>query len=407
MKKTIVILEALNFGLGRMTQAAEDLDVNLVLLTKERSRFLHELRTISSSRLQVIDMDTTDETAVRQKIVELGAVGLINPTDYWTNLSLKMAAEFDFPSQSADAVRKCRDKTALRNLLNDAGLSRGRAVMIDRNTDRHALAGHLSGPMIVKERSGTGSRNVWLIEDAAALERLLDEAFDRLHVAHLTMEPYFRGTLYSAETVSYRGEMRMFALSGRLMSPEPRFTEEAVITPLDTNPKEFEEISRWIKRVLDTVGYETGLAHTEFMMTPDGPEVVEINTRLGGSLLGELVCRSYRTNVYAAFLEIALGQRPKLLDVPLNAEDRYAVKLVYPPDAGRLIAVEGRDRIKHFPGRPEYLEIIPEGADVKFPYDDRGCIGTLYAAGQTSAQAIMNIMAAGNALSITMASPTG
>lgn len=199
----------------------------------------------------------------------------------------------------------------------------------------------------------------------------------------------------------------MFALSGRLMSPEPRFTEEAVITPLDMNPKEFEEISRWIKRVLDAVGYETGLAHTEFMMTPDGPEVVEINTRLGGSLLGELVCRSYRTNVYAAFLEIALGQRPRLLDASLKAEDRYAVKLVYPPDAGRLIAVEGQDRVKHFPGWPEYLEIIPEGADVEFPHDDRGCIGTLHASGTTSAQAIMNVMAAGNALSIAMASPAG
>lgn len=404
MPRTIVILEALNFGLGRLARAAEELDVELVLLTKERSRFLYEIRTTQSDHVRIIDMDTCDEEAVRSKIKELGAIGLINPTDYWTDISLKMADEFGFPSQTAEAVRNCRDKSQLRNILNDAGLSSGRAVMIDKNSDRTALLEELSGPSILKERSGTGSRNVWLIENTEDLSTALSEAFDNLDVERLTLEPYFRGTLYSAESVSWQGEMRMFALSGRLMSPEPKFTEEAVLTPLDCSEEEFQKISAWLSKVLDAVGYKNGMAHTEFIMTPEGYEVVEINTRLGGSLLGELICRSYKTNVYMAFVEMALGIRPRLLDAPLKASERYAVRLLYPPQAGRLIQVAGKDKVGNFPGNPEFFEIIEEGDYVKFPHDDRGCIGTIHASGNTSVQATMNVMAATNSISITMES---
>lgn len=402
MSGKIIILEALNFGLGRMVQAAEELGVELVLFTKDRSRFLYELKSIKSDLLTITDIDTTDADAVIATARKLNPVGIINPTDYWTDLSLRLASEFNLPSQAPQGVRNCRDKSALRNILYDAGLSSGRAIMVDQNTDRTALAAELSRPAILKDRSGTGSRNVWLVENADDLNGALDEAFSQPDARPLTLEPYFRGTLYSAETVSSGGEMRMYALSGRLMSPEPKFTEEAVITPLDCPEAEFQKISDWISQVLTAVGYSDGMAHTEFMMTADGFEIVEINTRIGGTLLGELVCRSYDENIYQAFLELALGRRPALLDVALNGGDRYAVKLLYPPYAGRLQKVTGIDRMKNFPGSPEYYEVISAGDYIEFPHDDRGCLGTIFASGNTSIQATMNIVSAANAISIEM-----
>ena len=58
----------------------------------------------------------------------------------------------------------------------------------------------------------------------------------------------------------------------------------------------------------------------EFVLTTEGPELVEINRRIGGALVGEALCRSLGTNVYDAMVDTALGRRPALLDtLPLDS----------------------------------------------------------------------------------------
>ena len=55
----------------------------------------------------------------------------------------------------------------------------------------------------------------------------------------------------------------------------------------------------------DAVSYDSGYTHTEFILTPPGPELVEINPRLGGVLIGESLCRAHDHNIYRAAVDMA------------------------------------------------------------------------------------------------------
>jgi ABC-type multidrug transport system ATPase subunit len=60
---------------------------------------------------------------------------------------------------------------------------------------------------------------------------LLDAAVTPLK-GRLIAEPYFEGTLYSAETITWQGQTRLPAVLSRVPSPEPARREEASSFPV-------------------------------------------------------------------------------------------------------------------------------------------------------------------------------
>ncbi len=58
-----------------------------------------------------------------------------------------------------------------------------------------------------------------------------------------------------------------------------------------------DSLETWIRKVLSSIGYQQGFAHTEFMITGDG---FEVNPRRGGVQIGETLCRSFGINIYEA-----------------------------------------------------------------------------------------------------------
>ncbi|MCP2257839.1 Biotin carboxylase [Streptoalloteichus tenebrarius] len=396
---TLVSLEALTFGLGRLVDAARARDHRLRLLTCDRGVYRHELERLAadpSAPLDVVDVDTFDTDAVRRALAEVPDLrGLISSTDTWSLVALDLLAELGLPGPAPDAVRLVRDKARLRDHLHRHGLSRGASHAFDPATTTAAeLAAHVSYPAIVKDTAGTGSQNVWLLNGTEDLEDVLAAGRAARLRGVLLVEPYFVGPLYSAETLTWDGETRLLGISSRGLSPEPLFREESLSFPVAFSPERTVELTDWITRVLAAVGFDNGFAHTEFVMTARGPEVVEINPRLGGALLGEAVCRSVEHNIYDAFLDLALGQRPALMDAPLKPVRGTAQVLLYADRVGVFRGVEGLDRLAGHPGDPAFFPTAAVGRRIEHLADQRGSVGIVFAEGDTAELALHNVLSA-------------
>jgi hypothetical protein len=50
----------------------------------------------------------------------------------------------------------------------------------------------------------------------------------------VTIEPYFEGPLFSAETVSWDGETRLLGITSGVLSRDPYFREETGSFPVST-----------------------------------------------------------------------------------------------------------------------------------------------------------------------------
>ncbi|XVS61999.1 ATP-grasp domain-containing protein [Actinosynnema sp. CA-299493] len=382
---TVVLLEALTFGLGRLADAARAAGHDLVLLTGDRAIYRHELSRCGD-RVRVVDIDTTDVAACERALRDTpDLAGLISSTDTWALPAADVAKRLGLPGPAPDAVRVLRDKAAVRARLHAHGLSR--TGPLDPATAQDF-------PLVVKDSAGTSSRAVWLCRTPAERDAALCEAADTPLKGHLTAEPYFEGPLYSAETITWQGETRLLGVLSRVLSPEPARREEASAFPVAFPDSDLAELDDWIGRVLKAAGHERGFAHTEFVLTTDGPEVVEINARIGGALVGEALCRALGANAYDAMVRIALGERPDLLDSTAGDGTATGFVALYPREAGVLEGWTGLDRLPDLPGSPEWYPTASPGDLLEHLTDQRSCTGIVLAEGPTAELALHRAQAA-------------
>ncbi|WP_031102869.1 ATP-grasp domain-containing protein [Streptomyces sp. NRRL S-146] len=384
---TIAALESLSFGLGRMAAAAAEAGHELCLLTADRSVYRHELDTLPSGELNVIDVDTFDEEATRRALAALpDLAAVLNTTDTWSVPAADLAAEFGLPGPDPDAVRLLRDKYRVRELLHRRGLSRSAAVRVAPSPESAEDVRRAVGlPAVLKDSSGTSSRNVWIVRDDEALRSALDEAGRQRLMGELFAEAFLAGPLYSAETLSWDGATRLLGVLSRQTSRQPAVREEAAAFPVALPQAESRAIERWVGDVLHAAGHHRGFAHVEFILTAEGPELVEINRRIGGALVGEVLCCSLGTNVYTAMMEEALGVRPRLMDAPLDlGGPAYAFVLVYADRPGVLKGWHGLEELTAFPGDVRWYPTRAPGDVVPPVGDQRGCTGIVLAEAATA-----------------------
>ncbi|MFE9110518.1 ATP-grasp domain-containing protein [Streptomyces collinus] len=384
---TIAALESLSFGLGHMAAAAAQAGHELCLLTADRSVYRHELDTLPGDALTVIDVDTFDQTATRRALAALpDLAGLLNTTDTWSVPAADLAAEFGLPGPDPDSVRLLRDKYRVRELLHRRGLSRSGALRVVPGPDSAEDVRRAVGlPAVLKDSAGTSSRNVWIAHDEEALRHALDEANRQQLMGQLFAEAFLAGPLYSAETLSWDGATRLLGILSRQTSRQPAVREEAAAFPVALPPADAGAVEQWVGDVLHAAGHHSGFAHVEFILTAKGPELVEINRRIGGALVGEAMCRSLGTNVYTAMMEEALGRRPHLMDAPLDrGGPAHAFVLVYADRPGVLKGWHGLDELAAFPGNVRWYPTRAPGDVLQQVGDQRGCTGIVLAEAATA-----------------------
>ncbi|MFC8639870.1 ATP-grasp domain-containing protein [[Kitasatospora] papulosa] len=400
---TVVCLESLTFGLGHLVRAADVLGERLLLLTRDPAYYAYELERLPADALDVVVTDTFDVEQVAGLLrLTPGLRGLISSTDTWTLTGAALCSRLDLPCLDPAVLRLTRDKAAVRNRLHESGLTRGRAAegAGPDSEARGSLLKEVGLPAVLKDTAGTGSQNVWLVRDEGELDAALAEASGRDLKGRLFAETYFSGPLYSAETLTWAGRTRLLGVSSRLMSPEPHFREEITAFPVAFPETQRASLERWLDQVLAAIDYTDRFAHVEFVLTSTGPEVVEVNPRIGGALVGEGLCRALGVNVYEAMIEAALGRRPRLMDADLPGGPAVAFVLGYPTAPGAFTGVTGLDRLAAMPGTPAWYPVKQVGDRVEHLGDSRGYAGIVYAEAETAELATHRAVAAANSLRV-------
>lgn len=402
----IIALEALTFGLSRLVAAAEKHGCTLTLMTRDKNVYDYEISNLSSEKLKIVELDTfNNEEIIKTIKKEKDVIAILSTTDTWSFNCLEVSKSLGLRSMDPDVISLVRDKYRLRNHLYDAGLSSARSKLVNpKNYNREKVSEKIDYPCIVKDTAGTGSQNVWIAYNEDDLLQNIDRASNETLRGEITIEPFFNGTLYSVETLSWQGETVVISVTSRIISQEPLFREEAFSSPVIVGKNNNHELTVWIKSVLQSIGYKNGFAHTEFMITKDGFEVIEVNPRLGGVQIGEAICQSTGINIYESWIEMALNQRPSLMDIPIPIKKGIGQLIIYANVKGKFSHIEGIDRIADHTGSPVFYPTAYPGKNIATTDDQRASIGILFAEGESSEIALMNAFSARNKLRIIMGS---
>lgn len=389
------MLEALGFGVDDLSRTAERRGIDLVLFTFDREYY--EYRLALHGHVQVVDVDTFDIDAVRAALDKFDRVdGLISNTDTWATVAETLAVERGFPNVARNTAL-LRDKVWVRNTLYAHGLSSQRAFRASEWMS--APPQETPQSCIVKDAGGSSSKNVGFAKSTAETENLIQQLVaDGLHPDQITIEPYFRGPMYSAETYTTATGTTLFGVTSRTISELPDFRELDTSYPIGKGTPWEARVNAWVSKIIEVIGRGTGPSHIEFVDTGSGFEVVEINCRLGGFLIGHGIELVNGVSPYELLISEALTV--DFTDAAMTTATRspraeaFAQVAKYADRLGKIGEVSGVDDAELFPGNVAWGPILQPSADITSVRDQRAAYGLVTAQGADAAEALSRAHAA-------------
>jgi len=244
------------------------------------------------------------------------------------------------PGNPARTSELLKNKVLTRKTLADNGFDPVRYQLVRDEAELQAFHESVGERIVVKPVDGVASANVHVVTgpaEAAVAWRKLTEAGCREALA----EEYLDGPAISVESFSSAGRHLPIAITEYQLNEH--FVEVGISVPSRVAVPWQRELRELTVRLLDAVGLVDGPSHTEFVLTRNGPRVLESHNRLAGGGVPELVCRAYGVSLSELFLTVPLGLA-KLPDEAPAPTGGAAIKF-FEPEPGVVTGFDGLDEL--------------------------------------------------------------
>ncbi|WP_425089121.1 ATP-grasp domain-containing protein [Stappia sp.] len=264
---------------------------------------------------------------------------------------------------SRTAVDLTRNKIAMRQTLAGGPLDTvAWAPAHDRATARlaiDALSAASGQPVIVKPATGRGSLDVRLVSRETA-EEVLAGYPETTVAGGLIVERFVDGAEYSVETVSLNGHHHLLGVTEKLNPPRPPyFVEEGHLFPKRLPDLMLTRIRERIFLLLETLGIEHGLCHTEIKIDGEQVHLIETHARPAGDRIWRLMELALGIDPIEISFTALVGRTAALPDEVPAA--RFAAIGYVSGDGGPVPAIPLADAIREIPGLTESRQLYPAG----------------------------------------------
>lgn len=390
-RRHLLFVEANTTGTGMLAlRTAEELGLAPVLLTGAPERYTG----LEGTGCEVLRCDTNAMPRIREAITERfrreEITGVTTTSDFYTATVADIADQFGLPGNSAKAVRICRDKVAFRRTLEAAGVRQPRyAVVADPGQVREAVAA-VGLPCVVKPSDGSGSENVLLCSDvreaAVHTEAVLGirtNVRGQPTAGTVLIEEYVPGPEFSVEMFSASGETVCVGITAKEVTGSPYFVESGHRFPAVLPDADAEALVAAVCAALKACEMRLGPSHAEVKLTAGGAFVIEINPRLAGGMIPELIRLATGVSVLEQQLRAAA-------DLPLSLSpyrDRHAgIAFLLADRAGVLREATGLPGAEGVPGVDRVAFTARPGSRVRPPRSAYDRLGHVIAHGDTPAE---------------------
>jgi biotin carboxylase len=251
-----------------------------------------------------------DGCAVTEIRSVLDAIGsrpgaLLSNSDHLQTQTALAAEYFGLPGKDWRSAIRARDKGLMRTALRQADLDETAFVRI-RPDDAIGQFDAIRFPAVLKPAEGVASEDVMLVEDVADLARRVAE-IRRRRDGDLLVEGLIEGPLHTLETLGDGNTLRVWGGYRTTVSAAPYFIEER----LTWQPALPPGVLSGVLARLTALGVGFGACHTEFIITADGPRIVEVNDRLIGDHCDFAMADLLDEPVFDDVIRVHLGEPPR------------------------------------------------------------------------------------------------
>lgn len=207
--------------------------------------------------------------------------------DRFQSLAAEIAELLHLPFHAPSTVAAVQHKGSMRAVLHGAGLDDTPYRSVHTEMELRQFAASVGYPLILKPADGLGSEGVGVIQH----EESLAKHWRRTRLAapgELLAEKFLQGEEFSVEGFTYCGKHTLLAITRKHTDPVNTL-EVSHQLPAELPHRTSDSIRTFVERVLTALNIQYGPTHTEIIVTPHGPRLVETHLRLGGGFIPELI----------------------------------------------------------------------------------------------------------------------
>ena len=379
----VYFIEAAQTGSGLLhIQWAMDNGFDAWLLTTEPKKYARvpgsEALLELARRERVIVCETTEGTVVPEALTRscaqhTGAAGVVCVSDRHLVFAAAFAAEIGAASTSVAAIECLRDKRQARALFDALELPTARWCAPACVDDVASFASAVNAPIVIKNCRGTGSLDVKLcstVSDAVQNYHAMSIA-PRYLDGDLMLEEYLYGPLLSIEVLVSDGHCIELGATDRQLGPLPNFCEVSYTFPVLLPKAVAAAMLDTVQTLASHLQIAQGFLHVEFIVTGDGPKLVEVNPRLGGGLLAHMMSDCLTVPVSKLLTLSALGA---LDAIPEQNGKTSSTVTVYPSRKCRLRSLKGLEQVAASPFVCQIVPLAAPGDEIMPAQDYRGAV---------------------------------
>lgn len=310
----------------------------------------------------------------------------------------RLAQDLGLPGVDPTIAEVVNNKALFRRRLSELGFPVPRFVEVteDLLADAEVLATQVGYPLIVKNTDSSGSRGARILEgpDSEVLREALVDSIAVSRSRTALIESLWDGPEQTVETIfDTSGDFHRCFITDRIFDKGDGFALEIGLRhPSALSDIVQEEMYQIAESVARALGITIGAAKFDFMLTPEGPRIIEMTVRLSGGFDSQyLVPGATGKNVIRAAILTAIGQKfdPALLQDRLG---KVGLSRSLWPPPGRIVAVEGLDDARAIAGVERIVMRAQPGDQVE-PYVDctkRTCFIIVSGTDEAHAQATID-----------------
>ena len=323
-------------------QAARRLGFTVLLLSEKGPR---RADPVDDFRLAVFD--GSDPTPAARELAHGHAVrAVLAGTERGVEAAAWVREALGLPGLSRTVAACFSDKAAMRAAAHRAGIPCATFVSGASRPNRETLLAAIGLPMVIKDRRGSGGRNM-------IIARTPDEVPESLP-AHRLAESFVSGVELSVESTVVRGEPVFTNCTEYVI---PRWCN---VLPHSMPLAQEAEVLAFNRRVLQGLGLERGFAHLELFLTADGIRFGEVAARPPGGRIMELIGLAYGRDPWGDWIRDECGDP---VDPPTPAT-RFAGMRVFHPGPGVVKSLRGVRAAREVPGVVRVSNFLRKGKAV-------------------------------------------
>jgi hypothetical protein len=268
-----------------------------------------------------------------------------NPSESGQDIAQNFARHAGLPALTAEQVTWVRDKSAMKQKLQDIGFHTAAHAVVMGPEDVTEFASHHGWPVVVKPRGGFACIGTHLVNSEKDLI-----ALGPLDHKPMMVEAYQHGIEYELCALFQNGHVlaaflssmpeRPLAIVDGAMNANITFREVPCNFPVQPHDV--------AQAVITGFGLKDGYLHSEFFLHNGRLTFGEVAARLAGGLIPHNHSLAFGYDVFGALLDIHVGRVPDLTPTQF----RCVGDLMLPAPAGRITKITP---VNELLDRPEVL----------------------------------------------------